>query len=108
MTLDNATSTVSPEEFIATGRRLFIDTNVFMDTHPARDGGLKRLFERCAETIRSHEEHRVVVPSKVVDELQKQSQIETTGLSEDRVAAIKKAGNALAFLDAAEGERLIR
>ena len=106
----NVTSTVSPEEFVATGRRLFIDTNVFMkvheDTDPARDG-LKRMFERCVETIRSNQ-NGVVVPTKVVDELQKQSQIDPTGLSEDRAASIRKAGDALVFLDAAEGAGLIR
>lgn len=101
----NATM-VFPEEFVTTGRRLFIDTNVFMDTSPARDG-LKRLFERCVETVRSNG-NGVVVPSKVVDELQKQSQIDTTGLSEDRSASIRKAANALVFLDDAEDAGLIR
>ncbi len=55
---------------------------------------LKRLFERCATLILS-EGNQVVVPTKVVDELKNQSQIDPTGLSEDRAAAIKKAGNAL-------------
>ena len=103
----NTTSTVPPEEFVAAGRRLFIDTNVFMDTDKDRDGGLKRLFERCATLILS-EGNQVVVPTKVVDELKNQSQIDPTGLSEDRAAAIKKAGNALVFLAAAEDKGLIR
>ncbi len=43
-----------------------------------------------------------------MDELKTQSQIDTTGISEDRAASIKKAGNALVFLGAAEGAGLIR
>ncbi|WP_338371848.1 hypothetical protein, partial [Enterococcus faecium] len=38
---------LAPEDFVETGRRLFIDTNVFMDTDTARSAGLKMLFERC-------------------------------------------------------------
>ncbi|MCB8045047.1 hypothetical protein JM654_15515 [Microbacterium oxydans] len=32
---------LAPEDFVETGRRLFIDTNVFMDTDAARSVGLK-------------------------------------------------------------------
>jgi hypothetical protein len=78
-----------------------------MDTDPAHEGGLKQLFARCEEGIRLHG-NPVVVPSKVVDELTKQSGIDTSGLSEERAGSIRKAGNALLFLDAAVSARLIR
>lgn len=107
MSSDTAAGVIAPEEFVQPDRRLFIDTNIFMDTDPAREGGLKGLFERCAEPIRANE-NPVVVPTKVVDELTKQSQIDVLGLSDDRVSAVKKAGNALVFLSAAEGAGLIR
>ena len=74
---------------------------------PGTPGWRSRLFKRCAAAIRAHE-NPVVVPSKVVDELTKQSLIDTSGLSEERVGPIKKAGNALVFLDAAVGAGLIR
>ncbi|WP_144406395.1 protein kinase domain-containing protein [Arthrobacter sp. SPG23] len=107
MTIETAVGAITPEDFVQPEHRLFVDTNVFMDTDPAHQGGLKRLFKRCAEAIRAHE-NPVVVPSKVVDELTKQSLIDTSGLSEERVGSIKKAGNALVFLDAAVGAGLIR
>lgn len=109
MSIDIATppSILDPEEFVATGRRLFIDTNVFMDIEPVRDGGLKRLFERCAGTIRANN-NPVVVPSKVVDELARQGGLDTAGLPEDRATSIKKAANALVFLEAAAGAGLVR
>lgn len=104
---DTATSVIAPEEFVQPDWRLFIDTNIFMDTHPAREGGLKALFKRCAEVIRANA-NPVVVPTKVVDELAKQSQRDALGLSEDRANAVKKAGNALVFLGDAEGAGLVR
>lgn len=107
MTIEAAVGALAPEDFVQPEHRLFIDTNVFMDTDPAHGGGLKRLFERCAEAIRAHE-NPVVVPSKVVDELTKQSVIDTSGLSEERAGSIKKAGNALVFLSAAVDAGLIR
>lgn len=107
MTIEAAVGALAPEDFVQPEHRLFIDTNVFMDTDPAHEGGLKRLFERCAEAIRAHE-NPVVVPSKVVDELTKQSVIDTSGLSEERAGSIKKAGNALVFLSAAVDAGLIR
>jgi serine/threonine protein kinase len=107
VTIKTAVSALAPEDFVQPERRLFVDTNVFMDTDPAHEGGLRRLFERCAEAIRAHE-NPVVVPSKVIDELTKQSAIDISGLSEERAGSIKKAGNALVFLDAAASAGLIR
>lgn len=109
MSIDIVTSaaTLPPEEFVETGSRLFIDTNIFMDVDPARDGGLKGLFERCTPTIRANG-NPVVVPTKVVDELAKQARIDIAGLSDERAASIKKAANALKFLDAAADTGLIR
>jgi hypothetical protein len=40
--------------------------------------------------------------------LTKQSAIDTSGLSEDRASSIRKAGNAVVFLDAAMRAGLIR
>ena len=63
-----AAAVISPEDFVKTGRRLFLDTNVFMDTDTLRSAGLKMLFERCKDlAIRNG--NGIVVPSKVIDEL---------------------------------------
>lgn len=102
-----AAAVLAPEEFLEPGRRLFIDTNVFMDTNPARDGALKGLFERCRPAILVSA-NPIVIPTKVVDELTKQSRIDPTGLVEDRVAAIAKARNAVTFIDAAARAGLVR
>ena len=68
---------IPPESFVAVDHRLFIDTNVFMDTDPVRSAGLKKLFERCQDAaIRN--ENGIVVPSKVIDELIWQSGLDTS------------------------------
>ncbi|TFD28911.1 translation initiation factor IF-2 N-terminal domain-containing protein [Cryobacterium sp. TMT2-23] len=59
---------LAPEDFVATGHRLFIDTNVFMDTDTERSAGLKKLFERCKDAAIGNG-NGIVVPSKVVDAL---------------------------------------
>lgn len=98
---------LNPVDLVQPGRRLFIDTNVFMDTHPARAGGLKRLFELCSDTIRSCG-NPVIVPTKVVDELTRQSQLSGPALTKTRHIAVQKAKNALVFIAAAEREGLVR
>ena len=98
---------LDPVEFLQPHRRLFIDTNVFMDTNPRRAGGLKRLFERGQKAILANS-NPVVVPTKVVGELTKQSQIDPSGESEERAEAIKKAGAALTFLESARRVGLVR
>lgn len=98
---------LDPVEFLQPNRRLFIDTNVFMDTNPRRAGGLKRLFERGQKAILANS-NPVVVPTKVVGELTKQSQIDPSGESEERAEAIKKAGAALTFLESARRVGLVR
>ncbi|WP_400996681.1 hypothetical protein [Agromyces sp. GXQ0307] len=98
---------LDPVEFLKPERRLFIDTNIFMDTHPHRVGGLKRLFERGKRAILTHG-NPIVVPTKVVAELTKQSQIDPSGESPDRAEAIKKAGTALTFLESASTVGLVR
>ena len=56
---------VAPEDFVTADRRLFIDTNIFMDTDPDRASGLRKLFERCKEpAVRAG--NGIVVPTKVV------------------------------------------
>ena len=97
----------SPTDFVQPGRRLFIDTNIFMDTNPRYAGGLKGLFDRSKTDIVRHE-NPIVIPTKVVDELTKQSRLSPSGLSEDRAAAVKKAANALTFLGSVEPLGLVR
>jgi hypothetical protein len=101
------TLSIDPVELVATEGRLFIDTNVFMDTDARRQGGLKRLFERIAPTILQGGSP-VIVPTKVIEELTKQSKLDTSVLNEERAEAVKKAGNALVFLRAAEAQGLVR
>lgn len=98
---------LDPVEFLQPNRRLFIDTNVFMDTDARRAGGLKRLFERGHSTILANG-NPIVVPTKVVGELTKQSQIDPSGESSERAEAIKKAGAALTFLESASDVGLVR
>lgn len=98
---------LDPVEFLQPNHRLFIDTNVFMDTSPRRAGGLKRLFERGQTTILANS-NPVVVPTKVVGELTKQSQIDPSEESDERAEAIKKAGAALTFLESASSVGLVR
>lgn len=96
-----------PVSLIQPDCRLFVDTNVFMDTDPRRQGGLKRLFERCAADISRHE-NPIVVPTKVVDELKKHSTRDSSQVSKHRAKAFDKATNALRFIQAAETQGLIR
>ncbi|HBU44035.1 MAG TPA: hypothetical protein DEB57_14345, partial [Microbacterium sp.] len=98
---------LDPVEFLQPNRRLFIDTNVFMATSASRAGGLKRLFERGHNTILANG-NPIVVPTKVVDELTKQSRIDASGESAERAEAIKKAGAALTFLESASDVGLVR
>lgn len=98
---------LDPVEFLEPNRRLFIDTNVFMDTDARRAGGLKRLFERGHGAILANG-NPVVVPTKVVGELTKQSQIDPSGETAERAEAIKKAGAALSFLESASKVGLVR
>lgn len=98
---------LDPIEFLQPNRRLLIDTNVFMDTDPQRAGGLKRLFERGQSAILTHG-NPIVVPTKVVGELTKQSRLDPAAETEDRAEAIRKAGAALTFLESASKVGLIR
>jgi serine/threonine protein kinase len=98
---------VDPVTLVSPTCRLFIDTNVFMDTDPRRQGGLKALFERIAPVLLQGR-NPVIVPSKVIAELTKQSGLDPTALEADRAEAIRKAGNALIFLGSAEAQGLVR
>ena len=98
---------LDPVEFLQPNRRLFIDTNVFMDTDPLRAGGLKRLFERGQDAILRNS-NPIVVPTKVVGELTKQSSLNPSSESQERADAIRKAGAALTFLESASRVGLIR
>ncbi len=98
---------LDPVEFLQPNRRLFIDTNVFMDTDAHRAGGLKRLFERGQEAILANN-NPIIVPTKVIDELRKQSQTNLSGKTNERIASIAKARSALIFLESASKAGLVR
>lgn len=99
--------TFDPADLVGQDSRLFIDTNVFMDTDRTRKGGLQQLFLRIDAKVRS-DGSPVIVPTKVMAELTKQSQADPSGEDEERVEAIKKAANALNFLEAATQRGLVR
>lgn len=103
----SAAQLVDPVEFLQPNRRLFIDTNIFMDTNPRRDGGLKQLFERGKGTILKYQ-NPIIIPTKVIGELKKQSNLDPSGETEDRAKAIQKAGTSLVFLESASKVGLVR
>lgn len=99
---------LAPEDFVESGHRLFIDTNVFMDTDTERSASLKKLFERCKD-IAIQNGNGIVVPSKVIGELSKQSNLDTSLLADERaIAAVRRAGLWLTALESAAAEGLIR
>lgn len=98
---------LDPVEFLQPSRRLLIDTNIFMDTDPRRAGGLKRLFERGQDAILKNG-NPIIVPTKVVGELTKQSRLDPARETVERAEAIKKAAAALTFLDSASQVGLVR
>lgn len=98
---------LAPEDFVATGHRLFIDTNVFMDTDTERSAGLKKLFERCKD-LAIQNGNGIVVPSKVIGELYDQSGLDVSLFTEERVAAVHRAGLWLTALESAATQGLIR
>lgn len=102
-----STTELDPTEFAQAGRRLFIDTNIFMDGHSRWPGGIKRLFERTAQTIAA-ERNPIVVPTKVVRELEKYAGKHSARVAEGQVAAVRRSRNALAFLEDAEAHGLVR
>jgi hypothetical protein len=104
---DSADTLITPEGFVEPGRRLFLDTNIFMETDEGRRGGLRKLFERCNDTARRNG-NGIVVPTKVIDELTKQSLKDTTGLDEDRRAAVEQAGKWLEMLRTLAAGGLVR
>jgi len=94
---------VDPADFVGPEGRLLIDTSVFMDARPQRRGGLKALLERCADSIRLHN-NPIVIPTDVVEELTRQSR----KVDPERAEAIRRAGVALGFLEDAESLGLVR
>lgn len=105
--VSEATMIFDPADLVAPDARLFIDTNVFMETSPERKGGLQRLFARVAPKIEEGGSP-VVVPTKVVAELTKQSGQDAGQEEPERVEAINKAANALVFLKSASEHGLVR
>ena len=98
---------IDPVEFLGPQGRLFIDTNIWMDTSTAGKGGLKRLFERGQSTITKNK-NPIIVPTKVKAELEKQAGLATDGVDAERLAAIKKAQTSLEFIEAASNEGLVK
>ena len=94
---------LDPIQFVQPQSRLLIDTNVFMETRPSYSGGLKPLFKRCSEAIRTHS-NPIVVPTKVQDEMSKNS-VRLRSKEPEKAA---KAANALVFLRSASEMGLIR
>ena len=102
-----STTDLDPTEFVQSGRRLFIDTNIFMDNRSRWSGGLKRLFERTAPTIIA-ERNPIVVPMKVVRELEKYAGKRSSRVAEEQVEAVRRSRIALTFLEDAEARGLVR
>ena len=98
---------VPPESFVAVDHRLFIDTNVFMDIDPVRSAGLKELFERCKDAAISSA-NGIVVPTKVMDELSRQSRSDTSTSQDDRAAAVERAGKWDKLLKQLAAHRVVR
>lgn len=102
-----STTDLDPTEFVQSGRRLFIDTNIFMDNRSRWSGGLKRLFERTAATI-VEQKNPIVVPTKVVRELEKYAGKHSSRVAEEQVEAVRRSRVALTFLEDAEARGLVR
>ena len=99
---------LDPVEFLRPNRRLLIDTNIFMDPDARRAVRLKRLFERGQDVILTNS-NPIVVPTKVIGELTKQSRRDPSREAEERTkVAIQKAGTALTFLEDASKVGLVR
>ena len=94
---------LDPVDFVGPKGRLFFDTNVFMDTDPERKGRIGVLLRRCAEVIKANR-NPIVVVTKVVEELKRQSRM----VDPERVDAIAKARVALDFLEDAGAHGLVR
>ncbi|MEI2784602.1 MAG: hypothetical protein V9E82_02710 [Candidatus Nanopelagicales bacterium] len=94
---------LDPVQFVGSNCRVFVDTNVFMETRPRYTGGLKALFERCSEAIQRNN-NPVVVPTKVQDELR----VNKRKLRTSRPESAAKAANALVFLRSASEAGLVR
>ena len=94
---------INPDNFIGSKGRLFFDTNVFMDTDPEKKGRIGVLLRRCAGAIQANS-NPIVVVTKVLDELQRQSRM----VDPARVDAIKKAELALDFIDDTVAKGLVR
>ncbi|WP_240694724.1 hypothetical protein [Cryobacterium sp. SO1] len=78
-----------------------------MDTDTERSAGLKRLFGRCKD-VAIRNGNGIVVPSKVVDELYKQSSLDASLFTEERAAAVHRAGQWLTALESGAAHGLIR
>lgn len=70
MSVEDQVELLSPADFVQSNHRLFIDTNIFMDTNRKWTGGLKRLFDQIGSDVLRNE-NPVVIPREVVGELRK-------------------------------------
>lgn len=94
---------LDPVEFVQPESRMFVDTNVFMETRPGFQGGLKVLVERCSVAILRNSSP-IVVPTKVQDELK----VNQGKLHKRQPEKAAKARNALIFLRSATDAGLVR
>lgn len=94
---------LDPVEFVQPESRMFVDTNVFMETRPGFQGGLKVLVERCSVAILRNGSP-IVVPTKVQDELK----VNQRKLHKSQPEKAAKARNALIFLRSATDAGLVR
>lgn len=107
MSGSNPFEIIDPVEFLGPKGRLFIDTNIWMDTSTAGRGGLKRLFERGQSNIIKNK-NPIIVPTKVITELQEQGALSTEDVDPERLAAIKKAQTSLKWIESASKNGLVK
>lgn len=96
---------IDPNGYAHKGARLFVDTNVFMDTNPARRGGVSALIERCQQRI-LRDANPIIVPSKITGELAKFAALAAASASPQEAYA--KASMALRFIDDSAQRGLVR
>ena len=109
MSVEDKIELLTPTEFVQPNYRLFIDTNIFMDTNQKWTGGLKQLFDRVGGDVVRHE-NPVVIPREVVGELRKFAGanpyvMDRAGLGAEDIDRVR---NVLTFLESAESHGLVR
>lgn len=109
MSVEDQVELLSPADFVQSNHRLFIDTNIFMDTNRKWTGGLKRLFDQIGSDVLRNE-NPVVIPREVVGELRKFAGANPSIKSRATLGVedIDRVRNALTFIESAEERGLVR